>query len=68
MNEQLQLQLADLLKSLMGFASDATAWGKQEIPLLIQEKILLGRVEETLLRRTRSSLPVLCSHHRKAFL
>lgn len=47
MSEELQKQLAEMLKSLMATAQDATTWAKGEIPLLVKEKIMLGRVEET---------------------
>lgn len=47
MNEELQKQLAALLSSLMSTATDAKAFAAREIPPLVQEKIALGRVEET---------------------
>ncbi len=48
MNEELQKQLAELLASLMNVAKDGAQWAKGEIPLLVQEKIALGRFEESI--------------------
>lgn len=49
MSEDLQKQLADMLSSLLATASDGAQWAKGEIPLLVAEKILLGRVESTVM-------------------
>ena len=48
MNEELQKQLAEMLARLMDVASDGAKWAGQQIPPLVEEKILLGRVELTL--------------------
>jgi hypothetical protein len=44
LSEQLQQMLAALLKN----AQDAAAWASGQVPLLVQEKITLGRAEESL--------------------
>lgn len=48
MSKDLQKQLAELLAGLMNFASDAKQFAAQQIPPLVQEKITLGRVEESI--------------------
>lgn len=48
MNEELQQQLAALLQSLLAFSSDAKEFAAQQIPPLVQEKIALGRAEESI--------------------
>lgn len=47
MTPELQKQLAELLAKLMDVASDATKWAGSQIPPLVQEKIMLGRVVES---------------------
>lgn len=47
MNEELQKQLAALLASLMNVASDGAKWAGSQIPPLVQEKILYGRISHT---------------------
>lgn len=49
MSDELQKQLAELLRSLMDFASDAKTFASHEVPLLIQEKIAFGRAWNTTL-------------------
>lgn len=48
MNDDLQKQLADLLAKLMTVAQDGATWAGQQIPPLVQEKILYGRVVHSL--------------------
>jgi hypothetical protein len=47
MNEELQKQLAEMLAALMRVAQDGSAWAQGQIPMLVQEKILYGRVSMT---------------------
>lgn len=47
MNDDLQKQLAELLKQLMAVASDAGKWAASQVPPLVQEKIVFGRVTLT---------------------
>lgn len=47
MNPDLQKQLAELLARGMDVASDASKWAAQQIPPLVQEKIVFGRAYET---------------------
>lgn len=48
MNEELQKQLAALLAGLLHVAGDAAKFAGDQIPPLVQEKIIFGRVDETL--------------------
>lgn len=48
MDPKLTEQLQQMLAGLLASAQDASVWAKGQIPLLVQEKILLGRVELTL--------------------
>ena len=45
MNEELQKQLAALLQSLMQLGGEARQFANEQIPPLVAEKILLGRIE-----------------------
>lgn len=47
MNPKLTEQLQQTLAALLANAQDAAAWTKGQIPSLVQEKILFGRVNET---------------------
>jgi hypothetical protein len=47
-NDELQKQLAALLAKLSDYAGDATKFAADQIPPLVQEKIVYGRVSETL--------------------
>ena len=49
MNEDLQKQLAEMLAKLMDATQNAATWTADQIPLLVQEKILFGRIWETVL-------------------
>ena len=49
MNEELQRQLAALLSHLLVLANDAGGWVEAQIPPLVQEKILYGRIQHTIL-------------------
>lgn len=46
MNDQLQKQLADMLASLTQVTKDGAGWVGNQIPPLVHEKILFGRVNE----------------------
>ena len=48
MNDELQRQLAELLKMLIASAKDAGAFASQQIPPLVQEKIRFGRAWHTI--------------------
>ena len=43
MSDDLQRQLAELLKFLLAQAQDATLWAKTQIPPLVEERIRFGR-------------------------
>jgi hypothetical protein len=45
---ELQAQLAAYLKALMDTSATAANFAKDQLPLVVQEKILYGRVSETL--------------------
>ena len=47
MNEELQKQLTDLLVTLSSSVQRGAEWVGEQVPPLVQEKILLGRIEET---------------------
>ena len=47
MNEDLQKQLAEMLAKLAGAAEQGMAFAGDQIPPLVAEKILLGRVTST---------------------
>lgn len=49
MNDELQKQLAILLSGLMNVANDAAKFAGDQIPPLVQEKIVFGRAWETTL-------------------
>jgi magnesium-transporting ATPase (P-type) len=49
MNADLQKQLTDLLTALSSTVTHTAEWAGQQIPPLIQEKILFGRIWETVL-------------------
>lgn len=48
MNEELQKQLAEYLGTLLEAAKSGAAFASEQVPLVIQEKIVYGRVVETL--------------------
>jgi len=48
MDPKLNEQLQQLLSSLLQNAQDAASWAKGQVPILIQEKIALSRVEESI--------------------
>jgi len=45
MNDDLQKQLAEMLAKLSATVQEGATWAGQQIPPLVQEKILLGRIE-----------------------
>ena len=47
MNTELQRQLTDMLSKLLSAIESGATWTGEQIPLLVQEKILLGRVSLT---------------------
>jgi hypothetical protein len=47
MNDELQHQLAELLKALLAAAQDAKAFAETQIPPLVWEKVWFGRVWHT---------------------
>lgn len=47
MSAELQKQLLDMLKNLLTLATTGADWVAGQIPPLVQERILLGRIEET---------------------
>lgn len=47
MDPKLTEQLQQTLAALLANAQDASAWAKGQVPLLVQEKILFGRINET---------------------
>lgn len=47
MDPKLSEQLQQTLAALLANAQDAAAWTKGQLPLLVQEKILFGRINET---------------------
>lgn len=47
MNPDLQKQLADMLAKLTDVAGAASSWAGQQIPPLVQEKIVYGRISST---------------------
>ena len=49
MNDELQRQLAELVKQLVAVANDAGGWARTQIPPLVQEKILYGRIQHSVL-------------------
>lgn len=49
MDPALKAQLEQLLAALLQNAQDAAAWTKEEIPLLVREKIAFGRAWETVM-------------------
>lgn len=49
MNDELQKQLAQLLAKLMEYTDDAAKFAGNQIPPLVQEKIIFGRAWETTL-------------------
>lgn len=48
MNDELQKQLAAMLQKLTEASSSATAWVGEQVPPLVHEKIIFGRVNETI--------------------
>lgn len=48
MNEQLQQQLAEYLKAIAGAAKSGTDFVLTQAPLVVQEKVLYGRIVEPL--------------------
>jgi hypothetical protein len=46
-NPELQKQLADMLAKLTDATTNAATWASGQLPSLVQEKILYGRIEET---------------------
>lgn len=48
MTPELQKQLAEYLKALMDVGAKAGGFAADQLPLIVQEKILYGRVSETL--------------------
>lgn len=48
MNDELQKQLADMLAKLSAAAEHGATWAGDQIPPLVQEKILLGRIESVI--------------------
>lgn len=49
MNDELQRQLAELLKLLIASAQDAAVWAKGEVPVLLWQRIWFGRIRDTVL-------------------
>lgn len=49
MNDELQKQLAEMLAKLTSTVENSASWMAGQIPPLVQEKILFGRISETLL-------------------
>lgn len=47
MNEDLQKQLAEMLAKLSDTAQNTATWTGNQLPLLVQEKLVFGRVWET---------------------
>lgn len=47
MDPKLTEQLQETLAALLANAQDAAAWTKGQLPALVQEKILFGRINET---------------------
>lgn len=48
MDQELSKQLQQTLSTLLVQTQDAASWAKSQLPVLIQEKIFLGRIEETI--------------------
>lgn len=47
MSDALQQQLTEMFAALLATAQDASAFAKTQVPALVEEKIRLGRVEES---------------------
>lgn len=68
MDPKLTEQLQQMLTGLLASAQDASVWAKGQIPLLVQEKILFGRVWNTGLTILCAVVAVIAFRAAKRFL